>query len=116
LFWKPPTIDDDATERVRDVLARELQRIRFANAFLNLLAVTIIVGYFGLLTYYWNFGLSLAAAMTMLARLPDLLWEIRTGQRVTRKNAPQGAQYLFGLVLLYGALPVVWYSLCKWPT
>ena len=41
------------------------------------------------------------------------LWESTTGQQVGRSNAPQGAVYILGLLLMFAALPVVWLALCQ---
>jgi hypothetical protein len=52
--------------------------------------------------------------MAMLARMPDLLWEIRTGQRVSGTNKPGGVVYTVAAGVYWLVLPLVWYSLCRW--
>lgn len=73
----------------------------------------LIVPYLALLLRFWNLGVVAAAVMLMLARLPDELTELRTGQRITPGNLPQGGllnKLIPGVIWL--ALPVLWVSLC----
>jgi len=51
----------------------------------------------------------------MLARLPDLLWEIKTGVKVTKGNKPEGVGYTLSGLLPFLSLPLIWYSLYQWP-
>ena len=48
--------------------------------------------------------------MLMIARAPDLLWEINTGTRITKVNTPKGVVYTVGSILHWGALLVMWLS------
>ena len=75
--------------------------------------VVLSVIYLYALLRFWNIGVVAAAVMLMLARLPDLLWEIRTGQKVSHKNAPKGFYGFLATVLSWGALPVLWFALCR---
>lgn len=99
----PPSIP---TGRLRVVVERESRRLVLGNVIITLLSVGFAAGFLYALFYFWNLGLALAAAMMMLGRLPDLLYEIRTGQRLP--------VYHVGTLLVFCALPLTWYSLCKW--
>jgi hypothetical protein len=85
--------------------------MRSANAGMTLFALMAVIGYIGALCYFWNYILAVAAGIVMAGRLPDLIWEVRTGQQMGRSNAPQGFVYIFGIILMFAALPVVWFSL-----
>ena len=45
----------------------------------NVVALVLIVIYLIILFYFWNIGVVLVAASLMLARIPDLLWEMKHG-------------------------------------
>jgi hypothetical protein len=76
------------------------------------LSVILCVAYFFVLSYWWNLGLVSAGAMIMSGRLPDLVYEIRTGTRPSKKQ--QGLPYILGMVLILLSLPLTWYALCRW--
>ena len=48
----------------------------------------------------------------MIARLPDLLYEIRTGTKVTSKTGPKGFLKYIMLIIDWSALIVLWLALC----
>ena len=113
LVWEPPTIDAPPTDRVRELLENEIRRMRFVNAFLNVLTWTAATGYLFALYYYWGIGLVAAGAILILTRVPDLLWEFQTGKKATSKNLPPGPVPVIAFILMFATLPLVWYSLCR---
>ena len=75
----------------------------------------IAILYFYALYHYWNIGIVVTAAMLFLTRIPDLLFEMRTGEKFTlknRKNMPNRPIDFICNLLRWGALPLTWYSLC----
>lgn len=83
----------------------------------TLFSVLLGVLYLYLLLRFWNLGVLAVAAMLMLSRLPNLLWEIRTGQKVTMVHfrsgaAPKGAVAIVATVMMWAALPLLWLFLC----
>ena len=113
LFWSPPR-PTDVSDRLTDLLERETKRLSLANVVMTTVPLTLTIGLFVVLVYFWNIGLVLAAAMILIGRLPDLLFEIRTGTKVNQSNAPMGVAHILGFLIMLGALPLVWYSLCHW--
>lgn len=79
----------------------------------NILFFILIVSLLFALYYFWNYGVVIAALLLMISRLPDLLYEIKTGIKVTRKNRRKGFYDYFFMLFFWGALPVLWYSLCR---
>jgi hypothetical protein len=63
------------------------------------------------LYHFWNVSLAVAADMLMVARVPDLIWEIRTEEKVSAHNMPKGVVHFVGGLLIWLAFPLVWYSL-----
>jgi len=45
----------------------------------NIIAFVLIVAFLGVLFYFWNIGVVIAAVLVMCARVPDLLWEMKHG-------------------------------------
>lgn len=96
---------------------REFAKYKRANVGVTLAFALLGVLYLYLLLHFWNLGVLAVAAMLMLSRLPDLLWEIRTGQKVTRVrlrsgSAPKGAVAIVATVMMWAALPLLWFFLC----
>jgi hypothetical protein len=100
IFTTPPRVADEVAKFKRIDIG--------VTIFFCLLAIV----YLYLLFHYWNLGVTFVAFMFMASRLPDLLWEIRTGQKVQRGNMPKGVVYKAASALTWVALPVLWFSLC----
>ena len=79
---------------------------------MTLLFVFLTIFYLYLLLRVWNIGVPIAAAMMMLARVPNLLWEIPMGQKITRSSGPRGAVSILSTLITWSALPVLWLALC----
>ena len=108
----PALMESDAPkneQEMRKVLAKYTSTHSDRAIFGAVLCLIYLVGLFQL----FNIVMVAAAIMLMLARLPDLLWEIRTGQKVTRRNAPRGLLGLLSILLSWGAIPVLWFALCR---
>lgn len=86
--------------------------LRRMGTALGYASVPLGIVYFYILLRYWGLGVLVAAIMLMGARLPDLLWEIRAGKRITRQEGPRGAVAVLSTLLMWAALPVLWLALC----
>jgi len=95
------------------LIQREVAKYRRANVRTTSLFAILALLYFYLLFRFWNVGVVAAAAMLMASRLPDLLFEIRTGQKIDKRNMPSGPLSLFATVLMWVALPLLWWALCR---
>jgi len=113
-FVQPLRQPESGDEKASDVIANEVQRLRIANAGITILAFVLTIAYLWALYHFWNIGLAASASILMLSRVPDLLWEIRTGSKVRPGNAPKSGIYIIATVLMWIVLPLIWYSLCKW--
>jgi hypothetical protein len=100
--------------RTTDPFVQELiARHKRANVGVTVFFAALGLVYLYALLRFWNIGVVGAAVMLMLGRLPDLLYEIRTGQKVKIYSAPKGLRGLLAVLLLWGALPVLWFALCR---
>jgi hypothetical protein len=113
LLWSPPTFDDAPTERVADLIGREVGRMRRANVAGTVIPLILAAGMVYGAYHFWNAGLAAAAALAMVACVPQHLWTIRTGIKPTRHD--QSVALRIGDVLFILSLPLTWYSLCMWP-
>jgi hypothetical protein len=112
-FWSPPA-NDGPTDRVRNLLANESKRLSRGNFAITLFSGVITLVYLGALYHFWNIVLAVTAVLAMLSRLPDLLWEIRNDQKITRGNSPKGVVYIIATAIMWLCLPLAWFALCKW--
>ena len=77
------------------------------------LAVGACTVYYWALFHYLGGMLAIVAgAMLMVSRIPDLLVEIRTGKRITKKTMSRTPLDFFMSALDWLALPVLWFALC----
>ena len=79
---------------------------------MTIVSSLVSILYFYALYHYWNFGVVIAALMLMFSRIPDLLFEMRTGEKINFKNMPKKPIDFFSTAVSWLALPVLWYSLC----
>jgi hypothetical protein len=109
-FYAPPAIDAPPGPAA-DLIARETNKMRFGGFVFALIATGALGLFLWWLNRHWNSWMAAAAVVVIVGRSPDLLWEIRTGQRVTRANAPKGLVYRGSVFVVILAMPLVWYSL-----
>lgn len=111
-FWTPPPVDSP-TEGVHELFARESKRMSIANGTITFFSIVLTAAYLFTLFYFWNVLLALAGGLVMASRIPDLIWEIRTGSKVTRRSGPKGLLYIFATIIQWGSFPLIWYALCQ---
>lgn len=105
---------DEVSESAQKIINREMQSKRRADIVLSLLFSIIMVAYLFGVYHYWNVALIAVAVLVMIGRLPDLLWEIRTGKRITKANMPKGIFSNIGILIDILTLPLTWFALYKW--
>lgn len=71
------------------IIEKEYKKMYRVNEFINVMEFLIILGYLYATYYFGNIGVTLVAILLMIARLPDLLWEIKTGERTATKLTMQ---------------------------
>jgi hypothetical protein len=113
-FYESPKANDFLRKVLRES-TRESLRMAVANNAITLLSLVLMAAYFFGIFHFWNVGLAATAGLLMVARLPDLLWEIRNGKKVSKANMPRGAVYFVATLIGWLCLPLTWYFLCKWP-
>ena len=109
-----PPLVDPPTERFHEYLKAEQRSMIRASKSITLFSVIVAIGYVYVLYSYWNLLMAVSGVILMFTRLPDLLWEIRTGRRVNRKDCPKGVLYYAVLFVDFAVLPLVWYAVCAY--
>lgn len=96
-----------------DFIKDEIKKSKNADKFVNIIALILIILFFYLLLHFWNIGLALVALLFMAVRLPDLLWEIRHGKKMTRAVANSLSRNIlyYTVFLDFLAFPVLFYFL-----
>jgi len=113
-FFTNPELDKIEAETKHDFIKEEIEKSKRADKWLNLIAFLGIIGYLYATFHFWNIGVTSIALVLMFVRLPDLLWEIKTGKKVTKSVAqemPKNALYFITTFLTFAALPALYYFL-----
>lgn len=91
-------------------LSREVAKSRAVAYVSSLFFCVLVVVYLAAIWRYLSPGAAVAAAMLMLARIPDVLQEIRTAERITATNMSKNALDYVTTALAWLALPVLCFS------
>jgi len=97
-----------------EFIKQEIKKDQRADKWVNLIAFLLIVGYLYATFYFWNIGVTAVSIMLMIGRLPNLLWEIKTGKKITvgvAMSMPKNVLYFIATFLNWAALPVLYYYL-----
>ena len=78
---------------------------------ISLFVIVLFLIYIFLLFHFLNIGVVIAATMLIVSRIPDLIWENRHGQQISRKNMPKGPIYTLTTIIQWSSLLVLWWSL-----
>ncbi len=110
-----PELDKLEAETKHDFIKKEIEKSKRADKWLNLIAFLGIIIYLYATFHFWNIGVTVVAIMLMLVRLPDLLWEIKTGQELNRVasalSMPKNALHYITAFFTFAALPALYYFL-----
>lgn len=113
-FFTNPDLEKLKSEG-HDFIKQEIKKSERADKWLNVAAFLAIIGYLYATFHFWNIGVTAVALVLMLVRLPDLLWEIKTGQELNRVasvlSVPKNALYCITTFLTFAALPILYYFL-----
>jgi hypothetical protein len=83
--------------------------------FFGFIFVLIVCLFLYFLFYKFHWGFALASIIMMSTRVPDLLWEIKKNQKITKKYGPIHSSFssTLGLFLELGVAVLVCYSVYK---
>jgi hypothetical protein len=113
LAFNPSTgidMDEETKIMLDDAIAN---RARRANRVFSVISFVLIVAYIFALYHWWNVLLAISGVVLMLCRVPDLLFEIKTGIRFTIKGRPKGPIYTITSIALIGVIVLVYFALSQ---
>lgn len=102
-----PSYKKDETGNL--TLVEDLSSVR--SIIITVFSFLLCIAYFYALYHYWNIGVVIAAVIVMFSRLPDLLFEMKTSEKINFRNMPIRPIDVICNVLFWVALPLIWYSL-----
>lgn len=112
LFSNPEL--NNLKEEGSDFVKNEIKKSERADKWINIFALIANIVFLYLLFHFWNFGVMLVAIMIMAGRLPDLLWEIKHGEKMTRAKAnllSKNILFYISAFLPWLSFPVLYYFL-----
>ncbi|MCL6096763.1 MAG: hypothetical protein M1444_03760 [Patescibacteria group bacterium] len=92
-------------------IKNDIEDYRKKQPWITFFALILNIVFFYILYYFWNIGVVIVAIMLMSGRLPDLIWEIKHGRKIDPKTMPKNTLNYVSTLLLWGALPVLYYFL-----
>ena len=110
-----PALDNLKAETKYAFIKEEIKKSERSDKWLNVIAFLGIIGYLYVTFHFWNIGVTAVALVLMLVRLPDLIWEIKTGQEhnrvVSALSMPKNVLYYITTFLTFTAIPALYYFL-----
>ena len=94
-----------------EFIKQEIKKYEHASNWVNLIALMLIIVYLYLLFYFWNIGVMAIGILLMIARFPDLLWEIKTGRKVTSGSIPKNKLNFIITSIYWIGFPLLYYFL-----
>lgn len=108
-------LDKLKSETKHDFIKEEIEKSERADKWINLIAFLGIIGYLYATFHFGNIGITAVAIVLMIVRLPDLIWEIKTGQQHNRVasalSMPKNALHYITSFFTFAALPALYYFL-----
>lgn len=83
-----------------------------AGISITIISSLLLILYIYVLYHYWNIGIAIAGVLLIISRLPDLLYEMKTGEKISLKNMRKRPIDIVCNLLAWISLPLIWYSLC----
>lgn len=102
-----PSIQKDSIGNLVEVDIKSTRSI-----LITILSLVIIITYILLLCKYFNHGIALAAIIMMISRLPDLLAEMKTGDKKAYKKISKTPIGIITTAMAWSILPLIYYSFC----
>jgi hypothetical protein len=81
-----------------------------AGGTVTVIFILLLLGYLYVLYYFFNIWVVIAAIVLIIVRMPDLIWEIRNGQKITLRTMPKNLSGIILNILSWAVLPLLWYS------
>jgi hypothetical protein len=106
---------DRMKQEGHEFIKKEIEKSQRAGKLINIIALILVLAYLYLLFYFWNIATMSVAIIIMAGRLPDLLWDIKHGNKTDPKSMKKNTLYYISSLLPWIGLPVLYYSLYYLP-
>jgi len=98
-------------EKTHPIIRNEIEKNDYANVFITIISVVLLILFLYLLNKYLTFWALIAAILLIVGRIPDLLREIKTGEKITLKNMRKKPIDYVTITMDWLALPALWWAL-----
>jgi len=107
-----PETKDAETESLHSTRFHSAEMARRARIRWAILFGILTILYLYLLFQFLNIKVVIVACLIMVSRFPDLLLEIKTGEKIRRRGAPRSLIRILAMLLRWVTLPFLWLALC----
>ncbi|HRR94795.1 MAG TPA: hypothetical protein P5083_01495 [Candidatus Paceibacterota bacterium] len=111
LFVNPDLDKLKTTVEGNEFIKEEIKKYERSGKLANAIAFLLIVVYLYLTFHFGNIGVTMIAVIFMITRLPDLLWEIKSGQKISIYSMPKNTLSFITNFLMWASLPALYYFL-----
>lgn len=77
---------------------------------LPIVSMLFLIGYLYALYHFFNIWVLISGIILMITRIPDLLWEIRHGKKITLRDMPKNFSDMVLNILSWAVLLLLWYA------
>jgi hypothetical protein len=110
-FYPNPELEKmKKDEELSSAVKSEIKKQQGANVGVTIFFILLSFVIFYLLYRYLNIWAVVAVLLLMIGRIPDLSWEIKSGQKTTKENMQKGSIYTIASIICWLALPVLWWA------
>lgn len=100
----------DIRPELKEIINEDIDRQKKASHPVTLVFVLLtLLFFYGLYSLLGLIGV-VAALLNMAGRLPDLLWEIRNGRKISTRDMPMGVLSIATTLILWAAFPLLWWA------
>lgn len=97
-----------------DFIKREIAKDNKADNVITVIFIIVTMAFIYLVYQYTNYWVLTGVLLMMLSRIPDLVWEIKTGKNVTRSDKPTGGIYSLTNITALIEFPILWWGIFIW--
>ena len=95
-------------EQLHFVMKEDISSDRSVAVTVIFITLSILYLFF---LYAWNIGVGVVGTILMITRIPDAIFEIKTGQKINLKNMRKKPMDVILNIFSWLSLPLLWYSL-----
>jgi len=101
---------DEAHPFIKEEIKKDARASTTLSIFFAIIGLILLL----LLYKFLNIWAVVAVLLIVVARVPDLLWEIRNTGKAPKGSLPKGGIYNLTALISWAALPVLWWASYTW--